>query len=104
MSKRLLVLLTLASLLLVDVTRPRAQEGPPPGGGGRRGGGIREFLGLGPPPDPVAAERGEKVYTASCAFCHGPKARGAEAPSLVRSVMVLHDERGETIGPFLLKG
>jgi cytochrome c oxidase cbb3-type subunit III len=100
----LLVYLGIITFLLFDVMRPRAQEGPPPATGGRRGGNIREFLGLGPPPDPVAAERGEKIYAASCAFCHGPKARGAEAPSLVRSVMLLHDERGETIGPFLLKG
>src|SRR4029079_2424273 len=31
-------------------------------------------------------------------------ARGAEGPNLVRSVTVLHDEKGETIGPVVLKG
>src|SRR5262245_45733025 len=90
-------------LLAAAAIQTGAQEGPPPGQGGRRG-NIREFLGLGPPPDPVAAERGAKIYGPSCAFCHGEKARGAEGPSLIRSVMVLHDERGELIGPFLLKG
>ena len=71
---------------------------------GQRSGNIREFLGLGPAPDPVAAERGQKLYAPNCAFCHGEKARGAEAPSLVRSPLVLHDEKGELIGPVLLKG
>ncbi len=71
----------------------------------RRGGfNTREFLGLGPAPDPVAAERGEKLYAPNCAFCHGAKANGAEGPDLVRSALVLHDEKGELIGPVLLKG
>ena len=73
---------------------------------GRRGGrgNIREFLGLGPPPDPAAAERGSKLYASNCAFCHGEKARGAEGPDLVRSVLVLHDEKGELIGPVISAG
>ena len=77
-------------------------------GRGGRGGGAgestREFLGLGRAPDPAVAARGEKVYASSCAFCHGPDARGAEGPSLVRSEIVLHDDKGELIGPVLLKG
>ena len=100
---RLLALLLFVMLLLADaVPQLSAQEGPPPGN--RRGGSIRDFLGLGPAPDPVAAERGSKLYAASCAFCHGAKARGAEGPNLIRSVMVLHDARGELVGPFLLTG
>ena len=84
-----------------------AQEDIPAGGrGGGRGGrgNTRDFLGLGPPPDAAAAARGEKLYAPNCAFCHGEKARGAEGPNLVRSVTVLHDEKGETIGPVILKG
>jgi cytochrome c oxidase cbb3-type subunit III len=83
-----------------------AQEGAPAPGRPQRGGrgNIREFLGLGPAPDPIAAARGEKLYAPNCAFCHGAKARGAEALSLVRSPLVLHDEKGELIGPVLLKG
>src|SRR5579863_1427489 len=76
-----------------------AQDG---GRGGR--GGTREFLGLGPQPDAAAAARGEKVYAPNCAFCHGEKARGAEGPNLVRSVVVLDDEKGELIGPVVTKG
>jgi cytochrome c oxidase cbb3-type subunit 3 len=66
--------------------------------------GTRDFLGLGTPPDPVAAERGEKLYTPNCAFCHGAKANGAEGPDLVRSALVLHDEKGDLIGPLILQG
>lgn len=69
-----------------------------------RGNATREFLGLGPAPDAVAAARGEKLYASNCAFCHGPKARGAEGPNLVRSSLVLHDEKGELIGPAIAKG
>ena len=84
-----------------------ASTGSTQGGGGGRGRGgqtTREFLGLGRQPDPVAAARGEKLYSASCAFCHGPDARGAQGPSLVRSEIVLHDDKGELIGPVMLKG
>ena len=85
-----------------------AQEDIPAAGrGGGRGGGrgnTREFLGLGPPPDAAAAARGEKLFAPNCAFCHGEKARGAEGPNLVRSVVVLHDEKGELIGPAIVKG
>jgi cytochrome c2 len=77
---------------------------PPAGRGGRGGGNTREFLGLGPPPDAAAASRGEKLYASNCAFCHGEKARGAEGPNLVRSAVVLHDEKGELIGPVVSKG
>jgi mono/diheme cytochrome c family protein/small nuclear ribonucleoprotein (snRNP)-like protein len=65
---------------------------------------TREFLGLGRAPDATAAARGEKLYSTNCAFCHGAKATGAEGPDLVRSRLVLHDEKGEILGPFLAKG
>jgi mono/diheme cytochrome c family protein len=55
--------------------------------------------------DPEAADRGKTVYIAECITCHGQKARGKDdAPDLVRSVVVLHDRYGSTIGPFLKKG
>jgi mono/diheme cytochrome c family protein len=82
-----------------------AQEDLPPAGrGGRGGGNTRDFLGLGPAPDAAAASRGEKLYAPNCAFCHGEKARGAEGPNLVRSPIVLHDEKGELIGATVSKG
>ena len=80
-----------------------AQEDLPPAGRGGRG-NTRDFLGLGPAPDVAAASRGEKLYAPNCAFCHGEKARGAEGPNLVRSPVVLHDEKGELIGSAVSKG
>ena len=79
---------------------------PPPGRGAGRGGrgSTRDFLGLGPAPDAAAAARGEKLFAPNCAFCHGEKARGASGPNLVRSTLVLHDEKGELLGPAVSKG
>ena len=54
--------------------------------------------------DPQAAERGRAIYTPACSGCHGPLARGtATGPDLVRSVVLLHDRYGDTLGPYLLK-
>ncbi|MFL6465457.1 MAG: c-type cytochrome [Bryobacteraceae bacterium] len=67
--------------------------------------GTRDFLGLGAPPDAEAAKRGEKLYAANCSFCHGAKATGGDTgPDLVRSALVLHDEKGELIGPVIHNG
>lgn len=55
--------------------------------------------------DEDLAALGKKVYIAQCITCHGTNARGSErGPDLVRSVLVLHDRYGSTIGPFLDKG
>lgn len=52
--------------------------------------------------DPKAAERGRTTYSSDCASCHGPLARGAaNGPDLVRSIVILHDHYGDTIGPYL---
>ena len=72
----------------------------------RRGAdGTHDFLGLGAPPDAAAAERGSKIYSSTCAFCHGAKATGGDTgPDLLRSTIVLHDEKGELIGPVVHNG
>ncbi len=55
--------------------------------------------------DETAAARGGDLYKAECMRCHGPLARGtANGSDLVRSVLVLHDRYGSTLGPFLRKG
>jgi mono/diheme cytochrome c family protein len=52
--------------------------------------------------DEDAAARGKAIYTAQCVACHGAQARGGErGPDLVRSVVVLHDRYGNTVGPYL---
>lgn len=55
--------------------------------------------------DENAAARGKTVYIAQCITCHGTRARGTErGADLVRSLIVLHDRYGSTLGPFLAKG
>lgn len=55
--------------------------------------------------DEEAAARGKTVYIAQCITCHGTRARGGgRGADLVRSVTVLHDRYGNTIGPYLAKG
>jgi len=67
-------MLAIRALLLVGTAAlVMAQETPRVRNRGER---TREFLGLGPAPDPAAAARGEKLYAASCSFCHGDKATG----------------------------
>lgn len=92
----------LFSIIVVFGQEPSAE--PVRGGRGGPRGNIREFLGLGPAPDPAAAKKGEPTYKQNCGGCHGENARGAQAPSLVRSVAVLHDEKGESIGPIIRQG
>lgn len=78
---------------------PNTPAGPPRGAQA-----VREFLGLGPPPDAAAAKRGAPIFAANCAFCHGPQARGAEGPSLIYSELVLKDAHGSTVAEFLKTG
>lgn len=92
---------------------PSASASGRGGGRGRGGGGG---LTMGPNDrqvvDPAAEARGRTVYIAECVTCHGSKARGSRddapdisrGPDLVRSLVVLHDRYGSTIGPFLAKG
>jgi mono/diheme cytochrome c family protein len=105
-SMRSLVHPLAVTLMLAAAASLGAQEPPPPepGARGGRGAAIRDFLGLGAAPDAAAAERGGKLYQPNCAFCHGERATGADGPDLVRSTVVLHDEKGDLIGPVLLKG
>jgi mono/diheme cytochrome c family protein len=70
----------------------------------QRAAATRAFLGLGPEPDKAAAARGAPMYRQSCAFCHGPQARGATGSSLITSDVVLGDDRGEHLVAFLKKG
>jgi cytochrome c oxidase cbb3-type subunit III len=56
-------------------------------------------------PDTAAVERGQKVFSANCGFCHGSNAQGGDTgPDLVRSPLALDDERGDKIGPVIQQG
>jgi cytochrome c oxidase cbb3-type subunit 3 len=70
----------------------------------QRAAATRAFLGLGTVPDKEAAARAAPAYQQNCAFCHGPQGRGATGPSLVTSDVVLGDDHGEHLAPFLKKG
>ena len=61
----------LVLLFLLAAAFPLLGQEEIPAGGRAGRGNTREFLGLGPAPDPAAAARGEKLYAPNCAFCHG---------------------------------
>jgi cytochrome c oxidase cbb3-type subunit III len=55
--------------------------------------------------DPAAVERGGAAFRANCAGCHGVAAKGGPgAPDLVRSLLVLDDEKGILIAPVIREG
>lgn len=54
--------------------------------------------------DKEAAERGRKIFVPTCGFCHGNDAHGKSGPDLVRSASVLHDKKGDVIGPVIRNG
>ena len=98
----------IASGVILMTQFTAAQEPQPTGRGGgtpeQRANNTRTFLGLGPAPDKAAVERGAPLYQQSCSFCHGPQARGAEGPNLIVSDVVLGDDHGEKLVPFLKAG
>ena len=111
-SGRSIIVSALLAVSVMALNLAAQEDMPPPGAGrggrgGRGGGGrgnTREFLGLGPAPDEAAAKKGEPLYKQNCGTCHGDNARGSQGPNLVRSVVVLHDEKGEEIGPVIKNG
>ena len=55
--------------------------------------------------DPKAVERGGKLFVANCGGCHGATAKGGPgAPDLIRSLLVLEDEKGMLIAPVMREG
>jgi cytochrome c oxidase cbb3-type subunit III len=54
--------------------------------------------------DKEAAERGRKIFVPTCGFCHGNDAHGKSGPDLVRSALVLHDNKGDVIGSVIQNG
>ena len=74
------------------------------GGEGGRGGFVA--YPQRPVTDAAAVERGKALYGVNCTFCHGADARGGDGggPNLVRSQMVLDDQRGELVTPIVQNG
>jgi mono/diheme cytochrome c family protein len=77
-------------------------------GRGGRGGGPGGFGAFPERPagDPAAIARGKALYETNCGFCHGADARGGEegGPNLLRSEVLMKDQRGETLAPVVLNG
>src|ERR1039457_3421675 len=86
---------------------PQTTETPPgaPAGQAGRGGGGRTAFPQRPAADPAAAERGKALYGVHCNFCHGSDARGGEGgPNLLRSDLVLNDQKGELVATVVQNG
>jgi cytochrome c oxidase cbb3-type subunit 3 len=74
------------------------------GAGGRGGGGGGAYPDR-PPADPAVVDRGKAIFGVQCGFCHGADARGGEGgPNLIRSELVLNDQKGELVGPVVQNG
>jgi mono/diheme cytochrome c family protein len=55
--------------------------------------------------DPASVERGARLFASNCGGCHGATARGGPgAPDLVRSILVLDDEKGILVAPVIRNG
>jgi cytochrome c oxidase cbb3-type subunit 3 len=88
-----------AFVLLAITVALRAQAPPPQGRGG--------FVAYPPRAvDAAAAARGKTLYGTYCTFCHGADAHGGDGggPSLLRSLVVLDDQKGELMGPIVKNG
>ncbi len=64
---------------------------------------LADLMGL-PKVDQAALERGRRIFVPTCGFCHGNDARGKSGPDLLRSAVVLHDNKGEMLGPVIRAG
>ena len=92
----LLLAVTFASIQLFAQNRGAAQTPPaaPAAGYPQR-----------PLAAPEVIERGRMLYSTTCAFCHGNDARGGEGGSnLIRSEIVLNDDKGEAIAKIVRNG
>ncbi len=82
---------------------PQGPGGPPrPPGGGGFGNAYPQR----PPATPEVLERGKALYSVHCSFCHGSDARGGGegGPSLIRSDIMLNDQKGELLAPVVQNG
>jgi cytochrome c oxidase cbb3-type subunit III len=96
--------LVAAAVAIVAAQQPAGQGTPARPPAERRPAG-NSFMISRAVPDPAAVERGQKIFVASCGFCHGARANGGETgPDLVRSPIALDDDEGNLIGPIILKG
>ena len=108
---RLFLIAAAAGALAAQTPAPQTPPGGAAGQGGRAGRGAGGGGGFGAAfpqhaaGDPAAIERGKALYGVNCNFCHGSDARGGEGgPNLLRSELVLNDQKGELIAPVVQNG
>src|SRR5262245_7234376 len=109
----------LAHVSAQDPPAPTPAPAPPAGGrgGGRgqapadgqagRGRGPATFPAQQRPAgDPALIARGRGLYDVNCRACHGADLRGGDmgGPNLLRSQLVLNDQKGELIQPVVQSG
>lgn len=71
----------------------------------RRPGGFRSAFPQRAAADSAGIERGKAIYGVNCNFCHGSDARGGEGgPNLLRSELILNDQKGELLAPVVQNG
>ncbi len=102
-------MLALSAIAAPAQTPPPSQPPATPGGrggrGGRGGGGFANAYPQHAQADPETIARGRSLYGVNCQFCHGSDARGGEGgPNLLRSELVLRDDKGEAIAPVVQNG
>jgi cytochrome c oxidase cbb3-type subunit III len=97
-------LLAVATVVSLGAQEPSAAVTGRPAGAGTND-TVSAAAIAGSKQDPAAVERGGKVFGTYCAGCHGVAAKGGPgAPDLVRSVLVLDDEKGLLIAPVIREG
>ncbi len=86
---------------------PGGAQAPVPVQGGRGRGNPATFPAQQRPPgDPAAIARGQSLYGVNCRICHGADLRGGDmgGVNLLRSQLVLNDQKGELILPVVQGG
>lgn len=98
-------LVLLALTIAVHGQQPPAAPSTPTGRG-RQGGQPTFPEQMRPPADPALVARGKALYDVTCARCHGSDLRGGDlgGPNLLRSQIVMNDQKGETIEPVIRAG
>jgi cytochrome c oxidase cbb3-type subunit 3 len=94
--------------LTVMAVHAADRQGPPPQGRGGRGSVPNPNFPQQqrPPGDAALIARGRALYGVHCTACHGADLRGGDqgGPNLLRSLVILDDQKGEDIIPLIRDG
>src|SRR5437868_11109127 len=106
-----LIALTVAAFAWPAVQGAATQDAPAqPAGAAQQGRGAGRGPNFPqqqrPPGDPAVVARGRALYGVNCTACHGADLRGGDqgGPNLLRSQIILADQKGENILPVIREG